>query len=100
MGGTPQNVVPSPASCSPGGSRATRTGCSADLPRRRVVLTHRRVSTGAGNASGNRQLPARIRRLFDRIDEVVQVHRGIERRQMALPGPNRLGEQGIHLPDV
>ena len=45
-------------------------------------------------------LPARIRRLLDRIDEVVQINRGVERRQAALPGPDRLGEQGIHLPDV
>ena len=30
----------------------------------------------------------------------MQVDRGVERRQAALPGPDRLGEQGIHLPDV
>jgi hypothetical protein len=58
------------------------------------------VSTGAGHASGDRQRPARLRRLLDRIDEAVQVHRGVERRQAALPAPDRLGEQGIHLPDV
>ena len=50
--------------------------------------------------SGDRQLPAHLRRLLDRIDEVVQVDRGVERRQAALPGPDRLGEQSIHLPDV
>src|SRR5438552_1095377 len=65
-----------------------------------VALTHRRVSTGARAASGDRQLPTRLRRLLDRIEEVVQVHRGVERRQAALSGPDRRGEQGIHLPDV
>ncbi len=41
MTGTPHHGVPLTASCSPGGSRATRTGRAADLPRRRVALTHR-----------------------------------------------------------
>jgi hypothetical protein len=31
---------------------------------------------------------------------VVQVNRGVERRQVALPGPDRRGEQGVYLPDV
>ena len=60
----------------------------------------RQVSTSAGNASSDRPLPARVQRLFDRINEVVQVHRGVERRQAVLPGPDRRSEQGIHLPDV
>jgi hypothetical protein len=30
-----------------------------------------RVSTGAGHASGDRQRPARLRRLLERLDEVV-----------------------------
>ena len=54
----------------------------------------------AHTASGDRQRQARLRRLLDRIKEAVQVHRGVERRQAALPGPDRRGEQGVHLPDV
>ena len=57
-------------------------------------------SSGAGNASGDRQLPARLRRLLDRLDEAAQVNGGVERRQAPLPAPDRLDEQGIHLPDV
>ena len=100
MTGTPRHVVPLTASCSPGGSRATRMGRFVELPRRCVVLTRRRVSTGARNASGDRQLPARIRRLLDGIDEAVQIHRGVERGRAVLTGADRLGEQGIHLPDI
>ena len=51
-------------------------------------------------ASGDRQLPARIRRPLDRINKAMQVNRHIEGRQAGLPGPDRLGEQSIHLPDV
>src|SRR6266850_1275841 len=52
--------------------------------------------------SGNRQLPSRIRRLPDRIEEAMQVDRGVKGRPPALflSGPDRLGEQAIHLPDV
>ena len=50
--------------------------------------------------SGDRQLPARIRRLLDRTDKAMQVNCSIKRRQAALPGPNPLGEQGVHLTDV
>jgi hypothetical protein len=65
-----------------------------DLPWRRLVMTRRQVSTGAGNTSGDWQFPARIRRLLDRIDEVVQVCRGVERRQAALAGPDCLSKRG------
>jgi hypothetical protein len=57
-------------------------------------------STGSGHASSNRQLPACIRGLLDRLKEAVQVHRGVEHRQAALPGPDRRGEQGIRLADL
>ncbi len=50
--------------------------------------------------SGDRDLSARIRRLFDRVNKAMEVNRGIERRQAILTGPDRLGEQGLHLPDV
>src|SRR5262245_13894700 len=52
--------------------------------------------------SGHWQLPSRIRRLSDRIEEAMQVDRGVEGRQPALwlSGPDRLGEQAIHLPHV
>src|SRR6266545_3566319 len=52
--------------------------------------------------SGNRQLPSRLRRLLDRIEEAMQVDRSVKGRQPALflSSPDRLGEQVIHLPDV
>lgn len=46
------------------------------------------------------QLSARIRGLLDGIDKAMEFNRGIERRQAVLPGPDCLGEQGIHLPDI
>src|SRR4030095_1526590 len=52
--------------------------------------------------SGHGQLASRIRRLLDRIEEAMQVDRGVKGRQPALllSGPDRLGAQVIHLPDV
>src|SRR2546427_12859780 len=41
-----------------------------------------------------------LRRLLDGIDEAVQVNRGVERGHAVLTGADRLGEQGIHLPDI
>ena len=38
--------------------------------------------------------------LIDDVDETMQVNRHIERRQAILSGSDRLGEKGIHLPDV
>ena len=49
-------------------------------------------STDVGTASGDRQLPAHLRRLLDSIDEAMQVHRSVERGQAALSGTDRLGE--------
>ena len=46
------------------------------------------------------QLPSRIRRLLDRVEEAMQVDRGVERRQAVLAGADRLGEQRVHLADV
>ena len=43
---------------------------------------------------------ARIRRPLYHIDKAVEFNRGIERRQAAMPGPDRLGEQGIDLTNV
>ena len=70
------------------------------LPWRRVASAHRQVSTAVGIASGDRQFPARIRRLLERIDEMVQINRRVKRGHTALTGADRLGEQGIHLPDI
>ena len=52
----------------------------------------------AGSNDG--QLPARIRSPLDGVNKAMQVNSGIERRKAALPGPDRLGKQGVHLPDV
>jgi hypothetical protein len=69
----------------------------ADHLRSHTSLTAARASDAA---SGARQRPARLRRLRDDIEEVVQVHRRVERGHAALPGEDRRGEQRVHLLDV
>ena len=50
--------------------------------------------------SGNRQLPAFVRRLFQRVHETVKINCNVEVGRAVLPGAYRLSEQGVHLPDV
>src|SRR5688572_7155088 len=55
-----------------------------------------------GRSSGDRQLAFFVRRLPDRVEEAMQIDRGVERGEpvRCLAGTDRLGEEAVHLPDV
>ena len=50
--------------------------------------------------SADRQLPARIGRLLDGVEEAMEADGGVEGWRAAFARPNRFGEQGVQLADV